>query len=184
MSAGGACVPGLAGGPARAMDLLKPPSLWPSVALDQGQLLTLGGVLVLLFLVIVFNNVSAARARAAATGGKPGAAGSTSSAPVDPLLVKFARHEGSVVGETVAIQGDQLILKQAGMFKAVPKAQAEVRGDEVVLSGHIDWVKAATDGAAWHASHRAAAIPEVSGDLTRSEDVKSPAIESTRERNA
>lgn len=169
-------------GPARAMDLLKGGPLSARVALDQMQLLTLGGVLVILFLVIVFNNVSAAKARSRAQGGA--SATSSSGAPVDPLLVKFARHEGSVVGETVALHGDQLILKQAGMFKAVPKAQAEVRGEEVVLSGHIDWVKAATDGAEWHATHRAAAIPEVSGDLTRSEDVKSPAIESTRERNA
>lgn len=153
------------------------------MALDQTQLLTLGGVLVLLFLVIVFNNVSAAKARAKAKGGGAPSA-SSGSAPVDPLLVKFARHDGSVVGETVALDGDRLILKQAGLFKSVPKAQAEVRGDEVVITGHVDWAQAATDGAAWHASHRASAIPEVSGTLTRSEDVKSPAIESTRERDA
>ena len=150
-----------------------------TVALTQTQLLTLGGVLVILFAVIVYNNVQAARARgrkpAAPSGASPGSA-------VDPLLVKFARHEGSVVGEGIAIDGDRLVLKQAGVFKSVPKAQAEVRGDEVVLTGPIDWDKAIADGAAWHAGHRAAPISEVSGELTRSEDVKSPALEATKDR--
>lgn len=154
------------------------------VALSQAQLLTLVGVLAVLFLVIVVNNVLAARARIrsrapATTKSKPA---STSSEPVNPLLVKFARHEGSVVGEGIAIDGDNLILKQAGVFKSVPLQQAEVKGDEVLLTGAIDWDKAIADGAAWHAGHRAAAIPEVSGDLTRSEDVKAPAMDATKDR--
>lgn len=167
------------------MDLLKGRALCVPVALDQGQLLTLAGVLVILFLVIVVNNVAAMKARAQARPGAAsgtGAAEASSSEPVHPLLVKFARHEGSVVGETVALDGDHLILKQAGMFKSVPRAQAEVKGEDVVLTGHIDWPAAATKGAEWHALHRASAIPEVSGTLTRSEDVKAPAMDSTRDR--
>ncbi len=157
------------------------------MALTQGQLLTMAGVLLLLFAAIVVNNVLAARARIAARGPKASHApssGSSSSAsgPVDPLLVKFARHEGSVVGEGIAIDGDRLILKQGGVFKAVPRALAEVHGDEVVLTGSIDWEKAVADGAAWHAGHRAEAIPEVSGALTRSQDVKAPALESTKDK--
>lgn len=167
------------------MDLLKGLALCGRVALDQGQLLTLAGVLVILFAVVVLNNVQAARLRKAGrvgAGAGGGKAGTSSSEPVDPLLVKFARHEGTVVGETVALDGDRLILKQAGMFKSVPRSQAEVRGDEVVITGHVDWPQAATEGAEWHASHRASAIPEVSGALTRSEDVKAPAMGSTRDR--
>lgn len=168
----------------RAVELLKGVALCAPVALDQGQLLTLAGVLVILFLVIVVNNVAAMRARSrGASGGLRGQAGAgTSTEPVHPLLVKFARHEGSVVGETVALDGEQLILKQAGMFKSVPRSQAEVQGDEVVITGHVDWPEAATKGAEWHALHRASAIPEVSGTLTRSEDVKAPAMDSTRDR--
>ena len=167
------------------MDLLKGVALCARVALDQGQLLTLAGVLVILFLVIVVNNVAAMKARAQARTGAAagkGSSASSSSEPVHPLLVKFARHEGSVVGETVALDGDNLILKQAGMFKSVPRAQAEVKGEEVIITGHVDWPEAATKGAEWHALHRASAIPEVSGTLTRSEDVKAPALESTRDR--
>ena len=157
------------------------------MALSEGQLLTMAGVLGILLVAIVVNNVLAANARSKArTGGGKGpstsSSSSGSSSPVDPLLVKFARHEGSVVGEGIAIDGDRLILKQGGVFKAVPRAQAEVRGDEVVLTGAIDWDKAIADGAAWHAGHRAAPIAEVSGALTRSEDVKAPALESTKDR--
>lgn len=157
------------------------------MALTNAQLGTMAAVLVILFAVIVFNNVLAARDRlrargGAASSGGPSASAGGASAPVDPLLVKFARHDGSVVGETVAIAGDRLILKQGGTFKSVPKAQAEVRGDEVVLTGPVDWTQAAADGAAWHAGHRAEPIAEVSGQLTRSEDVKAPALESTKDR--
>ncbi len=162
-----------------------PDALCPHVTLDNTQLLTLAGVLVILFAVILYNNVVAVRARKAEGGAGPGStssANSPSAEPVDPLLVKFALHEGNVVGETVALDGDQLIVKQAGVFKAVPRAQAVVKGDEVQLSGTIDWAQAERDGAAWHASHRAAPIDEVSGRLTRSEDVKAPAMASTKDR--
>ncbi|MEA3165423.1 MAG: hypothetical protein QOJ26_275 [Thermoplasmata archaeon] len=146
------------------------------MASGDTQLYTVAGVLVILFAVIVYNNVAAMRSRAKAkqakaTGGHDG--------PVHPLLVKFARHDGSIVGETVAIDGERLILKQAGSFKAVPVAQAAVVGDDVVLTGMIDWAAAEQAGRAWHESTRKADVG-VSGELTKSSDVKSPALESTR----
>src|SRR5688572_2834858 len=147
------------------------------MALGQTQLYTVAGVLAILFVVIVYNNVAAMRARVAAR--QAAKAGPTHEGPVHPLLVKFARHEGSIVGETVAIDGDRLIVKQAGSFKAVPIAQAEVQGDDVVLKGTIDWAAAEQAGAAWHASTRKADVG-VSGELTKSSDVKSPALESMR----
>src|SRR5687767_10158810 len=114
------------------------------MGLSQAQLLTLVGVLLILFLVVFWNNVTAARARRQGFQGQPGtgnAGGSsgTSGHAVDPLLVKFARHEGSVVGESVALDGDDVILKQAGEFKAVPRAQCEVVGEEIVVKGAVDW---------------------------------------------
>lgn len=149
----------------------------------QEQLLTVAGVLAVLFAVILYNNVMAMRARrqarsAASTGG--GAMGGNG--PVHPLLVKFARHEGSIVGETVAIDGDDLIVKQAGVFKAVPVAQARVEGDDVLLSGDIDWAKAQVAGQAWLDSRRRSDVG-VSGELTKSADVKAPAMESVRTRD-
>ncbi|MFA5943006.1 MAG: DUF5749 family beta-barrel protein [Candidatus Thermoplasmatota archaeon] len=151
------------------------------MALGQTQLLTVAGVLAILFAVIVYNNVAAMRSRIKARQATKGSA-SSHEGPVHPLLVKFARHEGSVVGETVAIDGERLILKQAGSFKAVPISQAEVKGDDVVLTGLIDWAIAAQAGTAWHESTRKADAG-VSGELTKSSDVKSPAMDAVRSRD-
>lgn len=157
------------------------------MALSQSQLLTLVGVLVILFAVIVFNNVMAAKARIQASGSKSSGSKARQSSldgpAVHPMIAKFARHEGSIVGEGIAIADDRLILKQAGVFKAVPLAQADVINDDIVLTGPIDWTAAEAAGAIWHATHRAAAEPSVSGQLTRSEDVKAPAIDAVRERD-
>lgn len=147
------------------------------MAFDQQQILTLAGVLAVLFGVIVFNNVAAARARSKARS-DPAASGDV----VHPLLVKFARHDGSVVGETVAIDGPNVILKQVGLFKAVPMAQAQVKDGEVVLDGPIDWAAAEQAGMAWHEARRKADAG-VSGTLTTSADVKAPAMESVRARD-
>lgn len=153
------------------------------MAFSNTQLATVAGVLAILFIVIVLNNVAAlrarSRARATAASAEPGGAGGEGT--VHPLLVKFARHEGSVVGETVALDGDRLILKQAGAFKAVPARQAEVKGDDVVLSGSIDWAAAEAAGREWHEARRKADAG-VSGELTKSEDVKAPALDAVRSR--
>lgn len=149
------------------------------MAFDDTQVLTLAAVLAVLFAVIVFNNVAAARARGRDKAATAGAGGGD---VVHPLLVKFARHDGSVVGETVAIDGDHLILKQAGVFKAVPVAQAEVRGDDVVIDGPVDWPAAEQAGTAWHEARRKADTG-VSGTMTTSADVKSPAMDAVRARD-
>lgn len=151
------------------------------MAFSQTQLLTVLGVLVVLFAVIVYNNVAAMRARIQAREATK-AAGSSHEGPVHPLLVKFVRHDGSIVGETVAMDGDRLILKQAGRFKAVPVSQAKVEGDDVLLSGPIDWVAAEQAGSAWHESTRKSDAG-VSGELTKSSDVKSPALDAVRARD-
>jgi hypothetical protein len=147
------------------------------MAFGQSEILTLAGVLVILLAVIVYNNVQAMRARVKARA----AARPPNDEPEggDDLLLKFARHEGSVVGETVARDGDRLILKQSGTFKAVLAAQARVEAGEVVLTGAIDWPAAEAAGKAWHESRRHA-DEGVSGQLTRSEDVKAPALDATR----
>jgi len=153
------------------------------MAFGQTQVATLAGVLAVLFAVLLFNNVMAMRARSRARkAGDRAQAGGSGGDAVHPLLVKFARHEGAVVGETVALDGDRLVLKQAGVFKSVPAAQAKVEGGEVVLSGPIDWPAAEQAGMAWHESRRRADAG-VSGELTKSSDVKAPALESVRARD-
>jgi hypothetical protein len=146
------------------------------VALSDTQMVTVAVVLGILLLVIVYNNIMAARGRPA---GRPS---SEEEPAVHPFLAKFARHEGNVVGEVVAVSGGRLILKQSGAFKAVPLAQASEDSGEVILTGDIDWNSALAEGKAWHGKNRAEADAAVSGPLTRSEDVKSPALGSTQKR--
>lgn len=142
---------------------------------DQTVTYTLAAVAVLVVGVVYYNQRMAGRERAVGAAAEEGPAKSD-------LLVRFARHEGSVVGETVAVDGDRLILKQAGVFKAVPLAAAKVVGDDVVLTGDVDWAAAIEAGSAWHEAHTRGHDPQVTEQLTRSEDVRKPALEALRER--
>lgn len=100
--------------------------------------------------------------------------------PAKDLLLKFAHHEGSVVGESVAIDDDRLILKQAGVFKSVPLAQAEVHEGDIRITGDVDWEEAIRQGEAWHDAKTAGHDPAITEQLTRSEDVRSPALSALR----
>ncbi len=101
----------------------------------------------------------------------------------DAWLLKFVRHEGNIVGETVAREGDHLILKQAGVFKSVPTALASVAGDEVILKGDVDWAAAVALGTQWHEGHTKGHDPLVTEHLTRSEDVRNPALKVLKDRD-
>ena len=103
---------------------------------------------------------------------------------VSPMLCKFVSHEGSIVGEVVAVEEDQLVLKQSGQFKAVPAALAELHGDDVVLTGEVDWDAAHAAGAEWKDAVTKGVDAEVTEHLTKSEDVKSPALEAFNKRQA
>lgn len=141
---------------------------------DQTVTYTLAAVGLLVVGMVVYNQRMAGREQAAAA---------TDDGPSrSDYLVKFARYEGSVVGETVALDGDRLILKQAGVFKSVPVALAKVVGDEVVLTGDIEWSSAIEAGTAWHEAHTQGHDPVVTEHLTRSEDVRKPALAALRER--
>ncbi len=147
---------------------------------DRTILYSLAGVTLILLAIVYFNNQQAKLVRE--RGASPDAPGSDEEEGdiEDAWLLKFVQHEGGVVGETVARDGDQLILKQAGVFKAVPIAQATVHGDEVVLKGDIDWDAAIAAGSAWHASNTKGIDPLVSEHLTKSEDVKNPALDAMK----
>lgn len=154
------------------------------MALDTADYGALAGVLIILLAVMVYNQLKARDAKPAGAGTGPSNSGEDDEHTVHPFLSRFVTHEGDVVGETVSVEGDTLILKQAGVFKAVPMAQAELRGDEVHLSGHIDWDHAQADGAAWLEQNRKGSDESVAGQLTRSEDVQSPALEAFQRREA
>ncbi len=138
-------------------------------------LYSLAGVALILLALIWFNNQQMKLEKERGTT-QPAGSDEEEGDIEDAWLLKFVQHDGDIVGETVARDGDQLILKQAGVFKAVPVAQASVHGDEVVLKGDIDWDAAIEAGTAWHAANTKGHDPLVSEHLTRSEDVKNPAL--------
>ena len=150
------------------------------MALESGELAALGGVLVVLVAVLAYNLI---RAKTSPLQARPAADGAEEPS-VDARLSRFVVHEGNVVGETVAVEGDQLVLKQAGAYKLVPAAQTELAGDELQLRGDIDWKAAEAAGAAWHESNSKGVDDSVSGDLTTSADVKAPAREAFEKRQA
>jgi hypothetical protein len=53
------------------------------------------------------------------------------------------------VGEVVGLATDRLILRQGGVHKAVPLAQARLRDGDVALEGDIDWTAAEEQGRSW-----------------------------------
>ncbi len=146
------------------------------VAVERLQLYTLIGVAFLLLVVLSYNNMMAKQERTRAPAAKP-------EEETGDWLCKFATHEGDVVGESVAVDGDRLILKQSGTFKSVALSAATVVGDEIHLSGDIDWDASREAGAAWHVANTKGQDDAVTQHLTRSEDVKAPALEAMQDRD-
>lgn len=103
---------------------------------------------------------------------------------VSPMLCKFVNHEGSIVGEVVAIEEETLILKQSGQFKAVDANLAHLENDEVTLKGDVDWEAAYKAGDEWKAKVTKGVDEKVTANLTTSDDVKSPALEAFNKRQA
>ncbi len=143
------------------------------MATSTEQLVATAATAAILLLVMFYNNARARNAPAV-----PANEPST-----DPILCKFVHHEGRVVGETVALAGADVVLKQAGEFKLVPRNQIESEGEDLVVKGYVDWNAARTAGSSWLASRRKEADPEVTGQLTRSEDVVAPALSAMRARH-
>ena len=144
------------------------------MALDQSQWTALVGVLVILVAIFVYNRMRASQS--------PIQTGTDDDVSVDTRLSRFAVHEGNVVGESVAIDGDQLVLKQAGVFRTVPLAQVEAAGAELAIHGDVDWTAAEAAGAAWLERNRKGTDDQVTQDLTTSDDVKAPAREAFERR--
>lgn len=153
------------------------------VAWERVEILTLAGVLAVLLAVTFYNNLTTARAVRAAPPRRPEPMGSVPGQAVHPWLCKFARHEGHIVGESVAIEDDRLVMKQAGVFKIVAMQQVAEKDGDLEVSGAVDWAAAEREGAAWYESKRGTADTDVAGVLTRSEDVKAPALEAFEKRH-
>ena len=99
---------------------------------DRDTLYTLGLVAFLLVAVMSYNNMKAKEEAQRGPAKKD-----DEEEDAARWLSKFAVQGGSVVGETVSIDGDQLVLKQAGFYKLVPLGKAKLHGDEVVIGDEV-----------------------------------------------
>lgn len=150
------------------------------MAQDTTVLYSLLGVLLILFAVLMYNNSKAKRE----TGGGTANSSADDEGLDDSWLLKFVRHDGNVVGETVARDGARLILKQGKVYKSVAASMMLQQGDELVVDGFLDWDAAIAQGATWHAANTAGQDNEITADLTRSEDVKHPALRAMKSNEA
>lgn len=74
----------------------------------------------------------------------------------DELLLRFVVDAaGQRQGETVAVDGDRIILKTPTGFASVPASRLKPEGASLRLEGEMDWAEAQREGEAWRTrSHK------------------------------
>ncbi len=76
--------------------------------------------------------------------------GGAAGAGFDHLLLRFVHDaSGERKGETVAVEGDQVIVKNQEAFFQVPANQLEESGAGLKIAGDLDWDAARRAGEAW-----------------------------------
>ncbi|MEK6985974.1 MAG: DUF5749 family beta-barrel protein [Candidatus Thermoplasmatota archaeon] len=118
------------------------------MALSQTEILTVAGVLVLLFAVILTNNFRAAKATRALKAAQAGA----DAAPTNkPWLGRYLQHEGDIVGQVVAVEGERVIVRKGTINLAIAKSQVREQGADLGVVGTFDLAAAERDGVGWKA---------------------------------
>lgn len=122
-----------------------------------GALVVLVGVLVIVFLMWRLARQAPGKPTPAAAA--PAAAGEPAH---ESLLLRFVQDEsGQRVGETVAIDGDRVVVKTPAGFVEVPAAKLQAKGDAVRLESGVDWDEARRLGDAWRErSHKVISYSE------------------------
>lgn len=111
--------------------------------MDKVELTTILGVLAVLLGGIAYNALVAARARARAAR----------SLPTTGWVGKHVQHDGRVVGEVVADEGDTLVLRKGEAMLCVPRAVVHPQGLDLGIKGSFDEATALAEGAAWKLRH-------------------------------
>jgi hypothetical protein len=119
------------------------------VAITQEELVTIGGVLALLFGAILYNNVRAAKATRALKAAEAGA-GAAPAGP-KPWAGRYLQHEGDVLGQVVAVEGDKVVVRKGAATLAFPKSAVREQGADLGLTGTLDLAAAERDAAGWKA---------------------------------
>lgn len=118
------------------------------MALSQTEILTVAGVLVLLFAVILTNNFRAAKATRALKAAQAGA----DVAPANkPWIGRYLQSEGDIVGQVVAVEAERIIVRKGATNLAIAKSQVREQGADLGVVGTLDLATAERDGAGWKA---------------------------------
>ncbi|MBN1540491.1 MAG: hypothetical protein JW939_10130 [Candidatus Thermoplasmatota archaeon] len=68
----------------------------------------------------------------------------------DEYLSRFLKDgDGTIKGETIDIDGDELVLKSGGDFFMIPISSVELASDFLLLNGNVDWKRAKELGERW-----------------------------------
>lgn len=118
------------------------------MALSQTEILTVAGVLVLLFAVILTNNFRAAKATRALKVTQA----SADVAPTNkPWLGRYLQNEGDIVGQVVAVEAERVIVRKGALNLAIAKSQVREQGADLGVVGTLDLAAAEKAGAEWKA---------------------------------
>ncbi len=113
------------------------------------QLLAAASVLAIVIGIMVYNMLAAARKPTAATA-QTGEASASVAAP-KTLVGRYLQHEGDVVGQVVAIDGEAVIVQKGAHHWAIPKTQVREQGLDLGLVGTVDAAAFEAAGALWKA---------------------------------
>lgn len=112
------------------------------------EALVLGFAAVFLVSAAVFV-VSLRKLAAAAQRREAGAAPGQAPDPDSRLVARQVLDEqGNPAGETLRVEGQQVVLKRGGEFLVVPRAALREDGEKLRAEG-VDWEQARRDGEAW-----------------------------------
>lgn len=104
------------------------------------QLLTAASVMAVLIGVMVYNRLAAARAASPKPTG-----------PASTWVGRHIQHEGDVLGQVLAVEGDKVLVQKGATRLAFPRAALREQGLDLGLMGTPDMAQAERDGAAWKA---------------------------------
>ncbi len=155
------------------------------MALEGAEWGAVAAVFVIILAMMIYNQMVAKRAATSASGASAPRAGKSSKASESDArdyLSRFVVHNGNVVGEVVAMDGEDLILKHSGQYRAVAVADVQTTSDEIHVRGELDWNLAESRGQAWLERNRKGQDDEITAQLTTSADVQRPAFEAFQSR--
>ena len=68
----------------------------------------------------------------------------------DEILSRFlVDKKGNILGESIGIDGEDLILKHKTDFYLIPRSSVALKGKKLVLKKKVDWIAAKAKGKGW-----------------------------------